>query len=77
MIDEEGERQDPLKPGQIAPEMVRVGVRLSLLLILPAIALLILLPKGSSGFVITIFTLAIGLFLLAFVGLLVWWANRN
>ena len=76
MINEDGEKHDPLKPGQIAPEMVRVGVRISLLLILPAVVLLFLLPKDSSGFVITIFTLAIGVFLLAFVGLLVWWANR-
>jgi hypothetical protein len=75
--DEEQRDRDVHLPGQVAPEMLRVGVRMALLLILPAVVLLAILPRDSVEFTITIFTLAIGLFLLGFVALLTWWANRQ
>ena len=77
MRDEEQRDRDVQLPGQIAPEMLRVGVRMALLLILPAVVLLAILPRDSAEFTITIFTLGIGLFLLGFVALLTWWANRQ
>ena len=77
MNDDERRDREAQLPGQVAPEMLRVGVRMALLLVLPAIVLLAILPRGSAEFTITIFTLAIGLFLLAFVALLTWWANRQ
>lgn len=71
------DRHDSTQPGPVAPEIVQVGLRLALLLILPAILLLLLLPRDSPEFTITVFTLAMGGVFLGFVGVLYWLASRK
>jgi hypothetical protein len=79
VVQENDERRETERenPGAIiAPEIIRIGLVLALLLILPAVLLLFLLPAGSPEFTISLFTLALGGLVLAFVGLLYWLATR-
>jgi hypothetical protein len=74
--DDDHDDMEPVRPGSISPELIRVGLTLALFLILPALLLLFLLPRGSPEFAISLVTLVIGGVLLGFVGFLYWLATR-
>lgn len=69
--------EHPVPDRLVGPEVIRAGLALSLLLILPALLLLYLLPNDSAEFAISLVTLALGCLLLGFVGVLYWLVSRN
>jgi len=74
---QERKRDPEAELGSVAPEVGRAGLRVALLLVIPAIVLLFLQPRHSPEFVITAITLAIGLFFAAVVIGAMWWVNRR
>ncbi len=74
---QERRRDDEAELGSIAPEIGRAGLRIALLLIIPAAVMLFFQPRHSPQFVITAFTLAIGLVFLAIVITAMWLVNRR
>ncbi len=74
---QERRRDHEAEQGSIAPEIGRAGLRIALLLIIPAAVMLFFQPRHSSQFVITVFTLAIGLVFLAIVIVAMWLVNRR
>ncbi|MGI8483435.1 MAG: hypothetical protein ACR2OU_04150 [Thermomicrobiales bacterium] len=74
---QERRRDHEAELGSIAPEVGRAGLRIALLLVIPAAATLFMLPRDSAEFVITAMTLAIGLIFLTVVVGAMWLANRR
>lgn len=60
----------------IPPGIIGIGLRLSFLIIVPAIILLVLTPYRSEQFVISLLTLVVGVGLLGIVVLLGWISRR-
>ncbi len=59
--------QEPKEEGYVPSEVMRAGMRVGLLLVIPSAAMLLALPRHSPEFIISAFTLAIGVFFLIVV----------
>jgi hypothetical protein len=60
----------------VIPELGRIGFRIGFLLVLPSLVLILLLEPGTAEFVITAFTLMVGLVFLGVVTIMVLYGRR-
>lgn len=77
MYEPNRQRDPEADKGSVVPEIGRAGLRIALLMILPALAMLLLVPRHSPEFVILGITLGIGIVFMLLVLGTVWFINRR